>query len=51
MDQEVLIPESRLRLREIIGESFLELPEDHGLFMQLYRTPMNWTGPTSRVEL
>jgi hypothetical protein len=40
-----------LRFREVLGESFLELPEDRGLFMQLYRTLMNWTGPTSRVEL
>jgi hypothetical protein len=40
-----------LRFRELLGELYLDLPVDDGRSMLLYRTLMNWSGETSRVEL
>ena len=40
-----------LRFREMLGELYLRLSNDDPLFMMMYRTLMNWSGSTSRVEL
>jgi len=40
-----------LRFREILGELFLNPSNDYPEFMLMYRTLMNWSGSTSRVEL
>ena len=40
-----------LRFREILGELYLHPSLDGPGFMMMYRTVMNWTGSTSRVEL
>jgi hypothetical protein len=40
-----------LRFREILGELFLNVSKDDPDFMIMYRTLMNWSGSTSRVEL
>jgi len=40
-----------LRFREMLGELYLDLSKDDPRFMVMYRTLMNWSGDTSRVEL
>lgn len=40
-----------LRFREILGELYLDVSKDDPRFMMMYRTLMNWSGSTSRVEL
>jgi hypothetical protein len=40
-----------LRFREMLGELYLQGTQDDPRFMMMYRTLMNWTGSTSRVEL
>ena len=40
-----------LRFREMLGELFLNVSTDDPDFMMMYRTLMNWSGSTSRVEL
>ncbi len=40
-----------LRFREMLGELYLNVQKDDPGFMMMYRTLMNWSGPTSRVEL
>jgi hypothetical protein len=40
-----------LRFRELLGELYLNVPADNGGSLVLYRTLMNWSGQTSRVEL
>jgi hypothetical protein len=40
-----------LRFREILGELYLSISKDDPRFMIMYRTLMNWSGSTSRVEL
>jgi hypothetical protein len=40
-----------LRFREMLGELFLNVSKDGPDFMMMYRTLMNWSGSTSRVEL
>jgi hypothetical protein len=43
--------EELLRFRERLGELSLHVAQDDPGFMMMYRTLMNWTGGTSRVEL
>ncbi|HTY60602.1 MAG TPA: hypothetical protein VMF59_17385 [Bacteroidota bacterium] len=40
-----------VRFREMLGELYLHVSKDDPLFMMMYRTLMNWSGSTSRVEL
>jgi hypothetical protein len=40
-----------LRFREMLGALYLEPSKQGPEFMSLYRTLMNWTASTSRVEL
>ena len=40
-----------LRFREMLGELYLDVSKDDPRFMMMYRTLMNWSGSTSRVEL
>jgi hypothetical protein len=40
-----------LRFREMLGELYLNASKDDPGFMMMYRTLMNWSGGTSRVEL
>ena len=40
-----------LRFREMPGERFLNVWKDDPDFMMMYRTLMNWSGSTSRIEL
>lgn len=40
-----------LRFREMLGELYLTVAAEDPRFMSMYRTLMNWTGGTSRVEL
>jgi hypothetical protein len=40
-----------LRFRELLGEVYIAVPDDRGRSMMLYRTLMNWSGNTSRVEV
>jgi hypothetical protein len=40
-----------LRFREMLGELYLDVSKDDPRFMTMYRTLMNWSGSTSRVEL
>ncbi len=40
-----------LRFREMLGELYLNVSKDDPGFMMMYRTLMNWSGATSRVEL
>jgi hypothetical protein len=40
-----------LRFREMLGELYLEPSNDDPRFFLMYRTLMNWSGSTSRVEL
>ena len=40
-----------LRFREMLGELYLNVSKEDPRFMMMYRTLMNWSGSTSRVEL
>jgi hypothetical protein len=40
-----------LRFRELLGELYLDASKNDPRFMLMYRTLMNWSGMTSRVEL
>ncbi|HMK39120.1 MAG TPA: hypothetical protein VK569_07245 [Bacteroidota bacterium] len=40
-----------LRFREMLGELYMHVSKDDPMFMMMYRTLMNWSGSTSRVEL
>jgi hypothetical protein len=40
-----------LRFREMLGELYINISNDDPRFMHMYRTLMNWSGDTSRVEL
>src|SRR3974377_1260146 len=39
-----------LRFREALGELYVDVSRDDPRFMMMYRTLMNWSASTSRVE-